>query len=142
MRTFIRAGLLVGSFSAAVAACGCGGNGTIGGNCSLSTVIAVSPASATANHASAPPGNQVQFIGIGRYTAPPGCAVPALSWIAYATWLNSDPTNIQISSASDSTNGTAVCKAATNGAETLTGTFTTSGNPPQSITQSVQLTCE
>jgi hypothetical protein len=142
MRTFIRVGFFAGLLSAIAAAIGCGGNGTIGGNCSLSTVIAVSPTSATANHAAVPPGNQVQFIGIGRYTAPPGCAAPALAWIAYATWSNPDPTDIQINSATDSTNGTAACKAATNGAVSLTGLFPTSGNPPQSITQSVQLTCE
>lgn len=142
MRSFIRAGLLPVLFAAVAIVCGCGGNSQIG--CTLETVITVSPTSATVNHAAAPPANQVQFIGVGGYAAPPGedCAVPALSWIAYGTWSNPDPTDITISSADDSTNGTAVCVAPTNGAVTLTGTFPSAQLSPQSVTKSVQLTCE
>jgi hypothetical protein len=142
MRTSIRAVFLAGLLSAIPAVIGCGGNGAIAVKCSLDTVITVSPPSATVNHAAAPPGNQVQFVAVGRYAAPPGsdCAVPALAWLAYGTWSNPDPTAIQISSANDSTNGTAVCLAPTNGPVTLTGSFPIGANPPAAV-QSVQLTC-
>ncbi len=138
MRTFIRAGLLVVAFAAAAVVCGCGGNSQI--SCVGSVEIAVSPTSATVNHAAAPPANQIQFIGIGQPTAPPGCPVPEWVAIVYGTWSNPDPTDITISSANDSTNGTAVCNAPTNGAVTLTGTF--SQLVPAPVTKSVQLTCE
>ncbi len=143
MRTFIRASFVAGLLSAITVVCGCSGNPTFG--CNLTTNITVSPTSATVSHAAAPPGNQVQFIGAGSYAASgPHCAVPELSWIAYGTWSNPDPADIQISSAENSTNGTAVCLAPTNGLVTLTGAFTRGINPilTQSATQSVQLTCE
>ncbi len=58
----------------------------------------------------------------------------------YGSWSNPDSTAIQISSASDSTNGTAVCKLPTHGPVTLTGTFSqqAASNP---ATETVQLTC-
>jgi hypothetical protein len=138
MRTCILTGLSGGLFGALTFVSGCGGVSPV--PCSLTTVITVSPLSATVNHAAAPPANQVQFIGTAAPTAPPGCPVP--QWIAldFATWTNPDPTDIQISSANDSTNGTAVCKAPTSGAVTLTGTFTQLVSSP--VTKSVQLTCQ
>jgi hypothetical protein len=60
--------------------------------------------------------------------------------IEYGTWSNPDPVDITISSANDSTNGTALCKAPTNGAVTLTGAFPI-GSPNPNM-KSVQLTCE
>ena len=143
MRTLIRAGWPAGLAAILVAVCGCAGNGTFG-NCTLYSVVNVSPTSATVNHAAAPPANQVQFVGTGTYAAQGShCAIPELAWIAYGTWSNPDPTDIQISSADNFTNGTAVCLAATNGAVTLTGTFPATGlGGAQSVTQSVQLTCE
>lgn len=113
------------------------------GDCELGTQVTVSPTSATANHAAASPGNQAQFVGRGSYVVlTPGksCGIPAIVWSPYGTWSNPDPTAIQISSANDSTNGTAVCSAATNGPVTLTGTFTQGLTTP--VTKSVQLTCE
>lgn len=138
MRTFIGAGFSVALLSVIANACGCSGNPAM--SCQLRTVISVNPTSATLNHAAAPPSNQVQFIAAAQPTAPPGCAVP--DWIAIVggTWSNPDPTDIQISSANDSTNGTAVCKAPTNGAVTLTGTFTQL--VPAPVTKTVQLTCD
>jgi hypothetical protein len=140
MRTFIRAGLLAGAaFMTGI--CGCGGSaGTA--RCTLTTVINVNPTSATVSHAATPPTNQVQFIAAGGYAAPAGsenCAIPAIAWIEYGTWSNPDPNDIEISSASDNTNGTAVCEAATKGAVTLTGTFTDRLTSP--VTRTVQLTC-
>jgi hypothetical protein len=126
-------------FAIVTACSGCGGNPAMT-SCSLTVEVQVNPTTATANHASAPPANQVQFIGTAEPTAPYGCPVP--QWVAldYATWSNPDPADIQISSAGNSTNGTAVCLAPTNGAATLTGTFTQFvSNPP--VTKTVQLTC-
>ncbi len=138
MRTFIRAYLALWLFIAVTALCGCGGTPVT--KCDETVVITVNPTSATVSHSAAPPANQVQFIGEGSYAASgEHCAVPALAWIAYGTWSNPDPTDITISSANDNTNGTAVCKAATNGAVPLTGTFTQLISSP--VTKTVQLTC-
>jgi hypothetical protein len=114
----------------------------MGTECNASLVVGVNPSSATVNHAAAPPANQVQFIANEAYSAPAGehCAVPAIAWIVAGTWSNPDPQDIEISSANNSTNGTAVCLAPTNGAVTLTGTFPTTVMAP--ATKSVQLTCE
>jgi hypothetical protein len=107
-------------------------------------VLSVTPNVATTSHSAAFPTNQVQFEGVVRLTAPQGCPVPNVALQDYAAWTNPDPINIQISSANDATNGTAVCKGPTNGAVTLTGTFAavaggTAGNGlPQTI-ETVQL---
>lgn len=137
MCSFIRASYLAGLLAAVTADCGCGGKPSL--SCSINTVISVNPTSAVVNHAASPPGNQVQFGAIASPTAPDGCPVP--QWLAnvYGTWSNPDPTAITISSANDATNGTAVCKAATNGPVTLTGTFTQL--VPTPVTRTVQLTC-
>lgn len=117
---------------------GCAGNPSL--ICNLKVEIQVSPASAVVNHAAAPPANQIQFSGFAVPTAPSGCPIP--DWVAGipATWSNPDPAAIRISSANDATNGTAVCIAPTNGAVTLTGTFTET--LPSPVTKTVQLTCD
>ena len=123
-----------GLLAALLILCGCGNP-----PCNTTWGVEVSPTSATANHTAAPPGNQTQFIGVASPVARAGCAIPALAARQFATWSNPDPAAIQISSAFDTTNGLAVCKAATNGAVTLTGTFTE--HLPSSVTKTVQLTC-
>ncbi len=139
MRTFIRAYLALGLFLAITALCGCGG--TSATKCNTTVVISVNPTTATVDHTAAPPANQVQFVANAQpFSDQPGCAVPTWIAIVYGTWLNPDPTDIQISSAIDNTNGTAVCKAATNGAVTLTGTF--NQLVPAPVTKTVQLTCD
>jgi hypothetical protein len=146
MRTILKAAPLAGLAAVLAGICGCTGNGMLGDDCNGSLVVAVNPSSATVNHAAAPPANQVQFIADEGYAAPAGghCAVSAIAKIVPGTWANPDPQDIQISSANNSTNGTAVCLSPTNGAVTLTGTFSTTvvASQPQSSTQSVQLTCE
>lgn len=105
--------------------------------------IQVSPTAATVNHLAAPPKNQTQFVAIATPTAQAGCAVPQLVAREYPAWSNPDPAAIQISSASDLTNGTAVCKAPTNGPITLTGIF--ARTVPQAVapaTKTVQRTCD
>jgi hypothetical protein len=137
MRILHRFDRIVGLFTALLLLSGCSGNPAM--TCSLTVEVQVSPTTATVDHAAAPPGNQVQFVGYARPTAPPGCAVPQWIAIDYATWSNPDPTDIQISSASDSTNGTAICKSPTNGPVPLTGTFTQLVSSP--VTKTVQLAC-
>ena len=138
MRKFIRANLVSGLLLAVTVVCGCAGNSSLG--CGGSVVSTVAPTSATVNHSAAPPANQVQFVGYSAPSAPPGCPIPAFVAITYGTWSNPDSADIQISSANDSTNGTALCKAPTDGAVTLTGAFPLGS--PSPITKSVQLTCE
>lgn len=141
MRTLARAGQVATLMLSLGAVCGCGGRSTMGATCSNGVEIIVSPTSATANHTAAPPANQIQFVGVAHPTAsPPGCPVPQWVALSFATWSNPNPGAIQISSANNSTNGTAVCLASTNGAVTLTGTFTQVVSTP--VTESVQLTCE
>jgi len=83
--------------------------------------------------------DDVQFAGIAYPTAPAGCPIPQWEDLDYGVWSNPEPNEIQISSADDSTNGTAVCVAPTNGPVTLTGTFSLYLASP--VTKTVQLTC-
>ncbi len=100
----------------------------------------VSPTSATADHTQASPANQVKFQATVAPTASPGCAVPNWIMTAAPTWTNPDPRDISIDSSSDtSTNGVATCLGATNGAVTLTASFTLGTNAP--VTQTATLTC-
>ena len=122
--------------------------GSPGANCTGGFAVSVSPASATATAGAMPPGNQVQFVGTARATAPPGCPVPALVQLEYAAWTNPDPKDIQISSANDNSNGVAVCTGPTAGPVTLTGVFAPitltgpAGGGADGLTSSVQLTCQ
>jgi hypothetical protein len=137
MQTLIRIGIGCSFLAALTALCGC----AAGAKCNGDTmVVTVAPASATANHAAASPANQVQFVGSASFAAGPGCAAPALSARVYAQWTNPEPEEIQISSANDSTNGTAVCLESTDGPVTLTGSFGAAN--PQPVTKTVQLTCQ
>jgi len=127
--------------------CGCAALPASNSGCTETYVLTVSPNVATTSHSAPFPTNQVQFTGLVRPTAPQGCPVPTYVLQDYASWSNPDPIDIQISSANDATNGTAVCKGPTNGAVTLTGTFAavlggTSGNGIPQTTETVQLTCQ
>ncbi|MFZ0394162.1 MAG: hypothetical protein WCF17_02600 [Terracidiphilus sp.] len=127
-----------GLLAALLVLCGCGSN-----PCNSAWELQVSPASATVNHSAAPPKNQTQFVAVAAPVAQAGCAIPQIVAREYATWSNPDPSAIQISSASDLTNGTAVCKAPTNGPVTLKGTFAQLVPPMVSgpAAKTVQLTC-
>lgn len=127
---------------------GCGGT-SIKQDCGIYWILTVTPSSATVDHNAKSPLNQVQFVGVARATAPPGCPRPAdLERLEYASWSNPDPTDIQISSANDSTNGTAICLNATHGPVTLTGTFAPitvngpAGGGTDKTVKSVTLTCQ
>ncbi len=128
-------------------ASGCGAGPSA--SCGVVYPLGVRPTSATADHNASPPGNQVQFVGSAAATpTSPGCPVPALAQLEWAAWGNPDPKDISISSAADATNGTAVCKGATDGAVTLTGLFspeavgTAPGSGTDTQTATVTLLCK
>jgi hypothetical protein len=77
------------------------------------SVLAMNPAVATADHRAPAPGNSVQF-DVG-YSAKSTCAVPEIVYLPPMT--TSDPVDISLPSL-----GVAVCVGATNGAATLTDT--------------------
>jgi hypothetical protein len=110
-------------------------------DCSHPTVTSsVIPLTATADHTAKPPGNQVHFGPQVIDNYPAGCAVPALvPVIDDAIWTSSDPINVQISNAVDSTNGLATCVGATVGAVTITAKSPATGNP---LFGTASLTCQ
>jgi hypothetical protein len=77
------------------------------------SVLAMNPAVATADHRTPAPGNSVQF-DVG-YSPKSTCAVPQIVYLP--TMTSSDPVEISLPSP-----GVAVCVGATNGAATLTDT--------------------
>jgi len=108
--------------------------------CTITDTLTVSPLTATANHSATAPGNQVQFFSeIAPKPSAANCPVPQFVIAARPAWTNPDPIDITISSASDATNGLAVCDSATAGPVTLTANVGTQGIP---ATQTVQLTCQ
>lgn len=113
---------------------GCGGNTTTTG-CKI-LAINVSPATATADHAAAPPGNTQHFDAFIA-KVPPGCAFITGN-IFDAVWSVSDPVNVSVSN-TDPTRGTATCKAATAGAATVTATA--DAGDGTRVTNTASLTC-
>jgi hypothetical protein len=111
---------------------GCGVQGSSSG-CTTTLVVDVQPypeaPSTPPDHTLAPPGNQEQFIAFEGFTAPAGCAVPALLVYYPAVWTVSDPASVQLSA---STGGTvpaeiATCIAATPNPVTITASVTNRG---------------
>jgi hypothetical protein len=131
----MRTQLLLGVFLCAILV-SCGG-GSIGSNarnrldCTI-TGIKVNPSAATADHGANPPANTAQFFA--DYTAVSACQFPPLR----PAWTASDPVNVNISSATDSTNGTATCLNPTADPVTVTATATASG---KTFTATGTLTC-
>lgn len=95
----------------------------------------MSPATATASHTAAAPGNQQQFSNNPVFHQ--GCPALPLAF-GFATWSVSDPANVSISNAKDSTYGTATCTGATAGPATVTATATLNGS---TVSGSASLTC-
>ncbi len=124
------------SLSGVLAGCG-SQNPTCAGN---SPVLAVAPATATADHTATAPGNQQQFIATSRPAAAgPDCAVPNVIEELKPTWTVSDTLHVSISNANDATNGVATCLGPTTGAATVTATVG-SGASVTKLTAS--LTCK
>src|SRR5215467_3544492 len=103
--------LLALSTLGCLAVLGCGGHTTNEGCKILS--INVSPATSTADHTAAPPGNTQHFDAfIG--SVPQGCSFITGN-LFNAVWSISDTVNVSVSNAQDSTRGNATCKGATAG---------------------------
>ncbi|HET9839410.1 MAG TPA: hypothetical protein VFR84_14360 [Candidatus Angelobacter sp.] len=117
-----------------VALAGCGGKSST--VCKINS-ITVSPATATVNHAAAPPGNTQQFAAFIA-SEPSGCAF-ILSNLPNATWSVSDPINVSIANPPDPAFGTATCKAATAGPVTVTATVPAGDGA--NVTNTASLTC-
>lgn len=100
-------------FASCLAMWGCGAT-TASRACPQYVFMAVVPATATADHAAAPPGNQVRFQLEIEY--PPGCGT---NQTVPATWTVSDTTDVNFSSTTD---GLATCVNPTPGSVTVTGT--------------------
>jgi len=101
--------------------------------------LRVTPATATADHMAAPPGNQVQFSSVEGAGIVAGCPINNVLRLVYPIWTNPEPLDITISSAQDATNGTAVCLSATSGPVTLTATDST---VKPALSAQVTLTCQ
>jgi hypothetical protein len=93
----------------------CGGNAMMNKDCNP-TAVTINPASGSADHAAAAPGNQVQYSGMLQY--PTGCAVPAI--LPVLSWSTSDTTDTTISSGTTNP-GVATCVNATTQPATITG---------------------
>ncbi len=108
---------------ALIAVCTClAGCGSPSHMCTeLPPTLSVTPASATADHAAFPPGNQQQFLATSSAgSTGVGCATPEVIVLLKPAWTVSDPLDVSISSATDSTNGLATCLGPTKGNATVT----------------------
>jgi hypothetical protein len=137
----MKAAIVLCGLSAPVLLAGCAVSGSTGQSCTSGLLLQVAPASATADHTQAAPGDQVKFSSTLFPTASPtGCPVPQWVMLATPTWTSLDPKDIQIDSSSNtSTNGLATCVGPTNGAATLTASLTFAQTL---VTQTASLTCK
>ena len=110
MRLSLRVLAVAGLMTAGAAVCGCGLPPITQAGGAISYKLNVTPMAATADHNTLAPANQVQFTGLNSMSVPAGCAVAAVMVREYATWDNPDPVDIDINSAGNPANGTAVCK--------------------------------
>jgi hypothetical protein len=121
----------------------CGGKGAAGTpsgtlDCTV-RALSVIPQNAAASHISSAPGNQQQFSA--GPNMPMGCIPPPLPF-DFATWSVSDPVNVSISNALDSTRGTATCLGATAGAVKVTASANDSRLAGgATVTGTASLTC-
>lgn len=109
----------------------CGGDG-----CKM-TGIAIQPPNATADHNAASPGNTTHFVAAA--VIPGACPITAV--MLQPDWTSSDTTNVTISSAKDSTNGTATCLNATATPATVTATLSKSSTQSKTFVATAKLTC-
>jgi hypothetical protein len=125
--SFLLAGILISTL-------GCGGHTIPMDPCTVVGLI-VTPASATANHAAAPPANAASFGASSKFAGVCGSAtaVPPI-----ANWAVTDP-SVHLSPAQGSTT-TATCTAALASPVTVTGTNATPVNG-QTFMGTATLTC-
>lgn len=123
----------------AFVAAGCGGGTMNNPDCGVASV-AVTPATATADHAAAPPGNQVVFQGKLVQKLNPGCPAITAPQTGF-NWATSDPTDVTLIPDQPVIGAaTAVCKNATPGAVAITAT--TPNSPTPSPSGTAMLTCQ
>ena len=115
---------------------GCGGSSTP--DCGVAVALFVAPASGTADHLAASPGNKVQFVGGNQ--PPAGCPPPPVAIRTDLKWTVSDPANVTIGNTQGVDYGVATCNSATAGAVTVTATGANIRNAP--ITGMAALTCK
>ncbi len=102
--------------------------------------LSVSPTTATADHISAPPGNQQQFHAYsGPGAAVSGCAQAQVIAELTPQWTVSDTVHVTISSAQN-TNGLATCLGSTTGAATVIASIVGTSGSVTKLTAS--LTCK
>ena len=136
----MRAAIVLCGFCASVLLAGCAASASTGQSCTSGLLLKLSPMDATADHTQAAPANQVKFAASVYPTASPGCAVPAWVFLATPQWTSTDAKDIQIDSSTNAqTNGLATCVGATDGAATLSASFTFSNTQ---LTQTASLTCK
>jgi hypothetical protein len=109
---------------------GCGG---IGSNCQV-TALNVAPATASADHTSAPPNNSQTFSASDLFSGS-GCVGLASAALVSSNWTTSDP-SVHLS-ASPATMVTATCTAAVAGPVTITATSASGAT----LTGKASLTC-
>ncbi len=111
-------------------------------DCSTYSVLSVGPMSGTANHSAKAPGNTTLFqASISQQLVHPSnsCVLPALGMLVQPSWTVSNPTQANISSAKDTTNGRAICLAASSSPITVTATV---AGLPSPLTATATLNCE
>ena len=114
---------------------GCGGTSH---DCTVARGLDVAPQSATADHAAAPPGNKVSFVGADSVV--PGC-IPTPGPIRFdLKWSVSDTVNTTIGNTSNVDYGVATCINATPAPVTVTATGT--NRLGSTITGTATLTCK
>ncbi len=134
MRMALKAGLLC--VMLLLAACG-------DGNKSCQWIaLNVSPATATANHSAAAPGNQAQFAANGVVSS--GCATAqCINCTPGVTWSVSDAVNVSLTPGPMGQSVViATCLGATSGAATLTATVPVTSGSAQTVSGTATLTCQ
>ena len=114
---------------------GCGAAGPV---CLGGTVTTISPVAAVADHAAPAPGDMQKFSAVAAPKAEPGCPQPQIVQLLTPVWSVSDPVNVAISSAQDSTNGVATCLGATAGTVQVTAVSAAGG---ATLLATASLTC-
>lgn len=115
---------------------GCGGHSQP--NCGVAVSLFVAPASATADHTAAAPGNKVSYVG--GDTPPPGCPPTPGPLRLDLKWSVSDPANTTIGNTPNVDYGIATCINATPSPVTVTATGANSQGT--TITGTATLTCK
>lgn len=106
-------------------------------DCSVALALAVAPATASADHLAASPGNKVQFVAGDQ--PPPGCPPTPGPVRADLKWTVSDPVDVTIGNTQGVDYGVATCNNATAGPVTVTATGLNSKGA--TITGTAMLTC-